>query len=423
VRSYAEAREFGLRAIGLLGRFPSPRSGELAERVDLNMQLAQAYAFTGAHTKALQLLQETERSAEALGDMSRLAYIFHRSAQIFWLQSRPDTADAYSRRTLRHAEELDNARLRFAAMRMLARAGILLSHYDDAIAYLLRYIDLAERDYAPPDLPVIYGYLGVAYARVGSWQRAIDAAQTGLELARTDLTGATHIVARMQLAFVYAELQEWEQALTVAEPVRNVWREEGMTPHSFMLRAVIGRCLTYSASPETGIAEIQAALHWAEEVEHRTQVHAVQMYLAQAQYQAEEYEAARGTAVKAAELAVKTGDRWAGAAALRTEAEAEMRVARPDWGRIEANLIQARDVLRQIRARPDLARTYLALRRLYDRAGQTPWAVDCHFRATTIFEELGMSDELAGAQGRPGGERTGAVVIPGLALTGPNRPA
>jgi len=422
VRSYAEAREFGLRAIGLLGRFPALRQGELTERIDLNVQLAQAYAFTGAHARALQLLQETERSAEALGDMGRLARIFHRSAQIFWLQGDPATADTYSRRTLRHAEELDDAELRFAALRMLARAGIILSNYDDAIAYLLRYIDLAERVFAPPDLPVIYGYLGVAYARVGSWQRAIDAAQRGLDLARTDLTGATHVVARMQLAFVYAELHEWGQALAIAAPVRDTWREEGMTPHAFMLRSVIGRCLTYGDEPQKGPAEIQAALQWAEEVEHRVQVHPVQMILAQCQAQVGAYELALGTAEKAQAMAEKTGDLWTTAVSLRVHAEAEMRASRPDWTRIETNLIRARDILRDIRARPDLARTYLALRRLYDRAGQSAWAVDCHFRATTIFEELGMSDELSLAQGRPGGERTGAVVISGLDLRGPNLP-
>ena len=90
---------------------------------------------------------------------------------------------------------------------------------------------------------------------------------------------------------------------------------------------------------------------------------------------------------------------------------------------IEADLIRARHILRQIRARPDLARTYLALRRLYDRAGQSAWAVDCHFRATTIFDELGMTDELRTAQGKAAGERTGAVVISNLKLVGPNVPA
>ncbi len=420
VRSYAEAREFGLRAIGLLGRFPSLAKLDQAERIDLNLQLAQAYAFTGALPKALQMLQETERMAESLGDMGRLAHIFHRSSQIFWLRGRPDTADDYARRTLRHAEELDDANLRYAALRMLGRAGIALSHYDDAIAYLLRYVDMAEKSGEMDDLPAIYGYLGVAYARVGSWQRAIDAAQKGLELAETAVSGAMRTVARMQLAFIYGELNEWEQALAVAEPARDLWREEGMTPHAFTLRAVIGRCLVQTGQPEKGVSEIQNALKWAEEVDYRVLVHVIHVYLAQAQYAAGMLNEGWGTAVHAAQLAAEAGNRWAEAVALRTQSEIGMKLPRPDWPRIETNLLRAMRILRQIRARPDLARTYLIMRRLYDRAGQSAWAVDCHFRATTIFDELGMVDELRAARGQAAGNRTGAVVIPGLELQGPN---
>jgi DNA-binding SARP family transcriptional activator len=199
VRSYSEAREFGLRAIGLFGRNPNPAQAGITERIDINLQLAQAHAFTGAHHKALEILQETERMAETSGDMKRLARIFHRSAQVFWLRGQAATAGDYTRRTLRHAEEFDDPELRFAALRMMGRVGIVLSSYDDAIAYLLRYIDLAEHGTLPADLPAIYGYLGVAYARVGSWQRAIDAAQKGLEMAGAQLSGEMHVVARMQL--------------------------------------------------------------------------------------------------------------------------------------------------------------------------------------------------------------------------------
>ncbi len=420
VRSYAEAREFGLQAIGLLGRFGNLTRMASSERIDLNLQLAQAYGYTGALPRALELLQETERLAEAAGDLERLGWIFHRSAQIFWLRGQPGTADDYARRTMRQAEELDHAPLRFAALRMLGRAGIALSRYDDAIAYLLRYIDLATGPPGTVDLPAVYGYLGVAYARVGSWQRAIDAAQQGLELADAELAGAIHVVARMQLAFVYAELQEWEQALAVAAPARDLWREEGMTPHAFMLRSVIARCLAHTGLPADSVAELQAALRWAEEVDYRVLVHVVTLYLAQAQYQSDQLDACIGTAGQAAELAARAGNRWAEAVARRVGAEAAMRLPRPDWPTIEAGLLQSLSLLRQVRARPDLARTYLALRRLYDRAGLSPWAVDCHIRATTIFAELGMGDELRDAQGTAAGERTGAVVLPGLTLRGPH---
>ena len=420
VRSYAEAREFGMRAIGLLGRISQPGGGRRTERVDLNLLLAQAYAFSGALPKAMQLLQETERLAEGLGDIERLAQIFQRSSQILWLRGRGAAAADYARRVLRHAEELGSNNLRLAALRMLGRTNILTSRYDDAIAYLLRYIDLTDAGLAPVDLAIMYGYLGVAYARVGSSQRAIDAAQRGLDLVDDEVHGATHVVARMQLAFVYGELREWQQALAVVKPVRGVWREAGMSPHNFMLRAVMGRALVHLGKPEAGLAEIEAALQWARAVDHRLLVHVVVLHLAQSQYTAGLYDTALVTAQEAARMAAAAQDPWAEAIAWRTQAEVAMRLPRPEWHDIEKLLIQARDVLRAIRTRPELARTYLSLRRLYDRAGQVAWAVDCHFRATSIFDELGLVVELKEAQGAPAGERTGAVVLPGLALLGPN---
>lgn len=421
VRSYSEAREFGLRAIGLMGRFPALNQSQRAERLDLTLQLAQAYAYTGALPRALEMLQEAERMAEALGDMARLARIFQRSARIFWLRGHAQSASDYARRTLRHAEELDDASLRLAALRMLGRVAILLSQYDDAISYLLRYIDLSEKTFPPADLPVIYGYLGVAYARVGSWQRAIDSAQKGLGVTSAELPGATHVVARMQLAFVYADLREWGEALTIAEPVRDLWQYEGMSPHLFMLRAVVGRALVHTGHFEAGLAEIEAALKWADEVGYQVLVHLPWLFMGPCLVEADPARALLA-AQRAADMAARIGDRWAEAVALRTQAEIEMRLPRPEWTDIEHKLLAARAALRDIRARPDLARTYLALRRLYDRAGQMAWAVDCHFRATTIFDELGMSDELRAAQGHAAGERTGAVVIPNLKLLGPNQP-
>ncbi len=418
VRSYAEAREFGLQAIGLMGRFPALAQHDRAERIDLNLQLAQAYAFTGDRDKAVQLLHETERVAESLNDTERLAQIFYRSSQLFWLQGKPQIADDYARRTLRRAEELDDAPLRFAALRMLGRCGIALSSYDDAIAYLLRYIDLGKREQLA-DLPAIYGYLAVAYARVGSWKRALDTAQTGVDNAGDLANGAMGIVARMQLAFVYGELYEWENVLQTAVSVQDNWREEGMTPHMMMLRAVIGRAMAYAGRPEAGIAEIQAALTWADGEKYKVLTHVVRGYLAEAYYQAGAVEKGQDMAETAVSQASTAGNRWAEGVNLRVQAICEMHLIHPDWLHIETRLLAAMHLLRDVRARPDLARTYLTLRRLYDRAGQTAWAVDCHFRAITIFEELGMTAELRAAQGQPKGGKNKSGVILGLDLAGP----
>jgi hypothetical protein len=168
---------------------------------------------------------------------------------------------------------------------------------------------------------------------------------------------------------------------------------------------------------------IQLATEWAERAKHRVFHYLPRLFLAESLLIAGQIKRAQSENERALQEARQAGNRWAAGIALKLAAEIGTRFASPDWPQVETNLIHAMNLFRQIRARPDLARTYLSLRRLYDRAGQTAWAVDCHFRATTIFDELGMDEELRLAQGQAAGERKGAVVIHDMPLRGPNVPA
>jgi len=440
-RSYLEARQFGQQAVSLLGRLPGPRQRE--ERLELNLQLAQAYAFSGDLARAHEILLESEHLAHALETPPRLGELFHRMAQVLWLRGQPEAAGDYARRTLRIADELGKPLLQQAALRMLGRVGIALSAFDDAIAYLVRYTKLENSSASPPDLPIVFGYLGVAYSRVGSWARAFDSAKHGVALAeraaeresgtRSDALSQAVSFARMQLAFVYADHQEWDTCLQMVESASasfssqdSTWKDQQdengktLTPLRFMLLGLRGLALAQLGEPRRGIETIRPALNWAEQTDYRVFHYLPRLFLTNCLTQAGEIRSARLEAERVLEAARSAGNRWACGVTLRLLAETIARHPAPDWAQVEGYLIQSMSLLRQVRARPDLARTYLALRKLYDRAGQIAWAVDCHFRATSIFEELGMNKELRHAQGQAASERRGAVVIPGLELKGPN---
>jgi DNA-binding SARP family transcriptional activator/tetratricopeptide (TPR) repeat protein len=426
VRSYREAHQFGLQAISLLGRMPGPQ--QRSERIELNLQLAQAYAFTGDLPHALEILTETEHLATALGQEARLGNIFRRLSQIFWLRGQPEVAGDYARRALRVAEEQKDSNLLGASLRMLGRVGIALSAFDDAIAYLLRYVNL-EVTVPPPDLPIILGYLGNAYGRVGSWQRGLEAAQRGLTMAEAEGSRQTVAFARMQLGFVYADNHQWKACLETLQNAHESLKSSNnsdenevqtLTPALFMLLSLRGRALGHSHQSQQGIEIIRTALEWAEENDYRVFHYLPRIFLAECLNLNKQYARGREEAERALENAREAGNRWAAGIALRILAESLYYSPVPDWTLIEEYLIESMYTLRQVRARPDLARTYLALRRLYDRAGQIAWAVDCHFRATTIFEELNMNEELREAQGQASGERQGAVVISSMRLKGPN---
>ncbi len=425
LRSYAEARQLGLQAVNLLGQVSSVTSR--AQRVEINLQLAQAYAFSGNLTRAIEILNETEHLAYSLGGEAYLGQIFRRAAQFFWLRGQPLTAGDYARRALRFAEELEDIELLSAALRMLGRVSIALSAFDDAIAYLLRYVNLHEERHEalqsplPQDLPIVLGYLGVAYARVGSWERAFASAQRGLDLALQS-HGEEHpttFFARMQLGMVHSDRRDWEQTLQVLAPIPDL-SLEALTPPTYMALSLRGYALAHRGDLQGGLKLLNLTTQWAEIQQHRLFHYLPRLFRAEAMMLLGDLEKGMEDAHSARQEAEKAGNRWAASIALRLLAEIEMRRPNPAWNRIEELLLESMQVLRQVRARPDLARTYLTLRRLYDRAGQIAWAVDCHFRATTIFDELGMIEELREAQGQAAYERRGAVVIPGLPLRGPN---
>ena len=428
LRSYHEARQFGLQAVNLLGQLPGPR--QRSERIDINLQLAQAYAFTGNMQRAIEILNETEHLAVVLGDEARLGQIFRRAAQFFWLRGQPETASDYARRTLRVAEELGDTELLYASLRMLGRVSIALAAFDDAIAHLLRYVNLHDEIIdtdslirPPEDLPIVLGYLGVAYSRVGAWERAVSVSERGLSMAEAGSGGsldATTIFARMQLAMVQAGIRRWDECLNILSPIPEVQDFDELTPPLYMVLGLRGYALAQKNEAKDGAQLIQSAVNWAEQVSHRVFHYLPRLFLAECLLLAREIQPAFREVEIALQEAKLLGNRWALGIALKLKADISSRLPNPNWTQVESDLIDSMHLLRQIRARPDLARTYLSLRRLYDRAGQIAWAVDCHFRATTIFDELEMDKELRFAQGKAARERQGAVVIPNLPLRGPN---
>ncbi len=421
IHSYHEARQFGSQAVSLLGRQTGPKQNQ--ERIDLNLQLAQAYAFSGDLVRAQEMIEQAEQLAAQINDEERLGRIFRRAAQVFWLRSNPKAASDYAHRALRVAEEQQDVGLLRAALRMLGRTSIALAAFDDAIAYLMRYVNLEEEQKLQyhPNLLVVYGYLGIAYARVGSWERALETAERGVALAREQGVPSTIAFAMAPLAYVHAARHHWDACGATLSflPELQIASSE-FTPLRFVLTGLHGLVTAHLGKPAEGVVIIRKALQWVGQNEYRVFHYLPRIFLAESLELAGEFIAAKSEAQEALEAARAEGNRWAEGVTLRLLAEIISRTEKPDWLIVEECLIESLRILRRIRARPDLARTYLALRRLYDRAGQTAWAVDCHFRATSIFDELGMVEERRLAQGQAAGERKGAVVILDMGLRGPN---
>ncbi len=397
VRSYHEAKACALEVLRLWRQQGHDRGTDEAARIDVNLQVAQAYSLSNLPDEALPLLEETRRLAEQMGDPHRLARVLVRLAQVFWHRGNPQAAQDHARAALRWAETAGDQDTYAAALRMLGRTEIVLSAFDDAIITLRRHLD--EVDASDHRQAVVWSYLAVAWARVGQWLHAFEAAQRAVQVAESHHSPSSLAVAYMHLAFVQAERRYWTPAAENAQRGLELTAGLTFTPVHFMAQAVYAYARGHLGSLEEAVQLLENILEEARRENYRVLVYLPHYFLGMVYYHHRAYREALQHARHALTLARAAGDRWAQAVALRLEADTLSALPHPDWQAIEDRLVRSVTILRQVRARPDLARSYLSLRRLYDRAARMAWAVDCHFRALRIFEELGMVEELRSAQG------------------------
>ncbi len=400
IRSYHEARACALEALRLWRQKPGPDDADALARVDVNLQLAQAYSLSNLTDEALTLLEETRRLAEQMGDPARMGRVLVRLAQVFWQRGDPQAARDHARAALRWAQTADDQETRAAALRMLGRANIVLSAFDDAIMALRQHLD--EFPSTDPRQAVVWSYLGVARARVGRWEQAFDAARRAVHLAESRRSPSHMAMAYMHLAFIQAERRQWAAAIETARRSLDLTEGLGFTPVYFMAQAIHAYAEGHLGPLERAEKALNDVLSLAEQERFRVLVHLIPYFLASVYLHHRRF----GDALREARVAVSkaeaAGDRWATAVALRVESDAMSALPHPDWPAVEERLVRSVTILRQVRGRPELARSYLSLRRLYDRAARMAWAVDCHFRALSIFEELNMVEELRAAQGQAG---------------------
>lgn len=417
IRSYHEARACALEALRLWRQKSGPDDANTLARMDVNLQLAQAYSLSNLTDEALALLEETRRLAEQSGDPARMGRVLIRLAQVFWQRGDPQAARDHARAALRWSQTADDQETRAAALRMLGRANIVLSAFDDAIMTLRRHLDEFPAD--DPRQAVVWSYLGVARARVGHWEQAFDAARRAVHLAESRRSPSHMAMAYMHLAFIQAERRQWTAAVETARRSLDLTEGLGFTPVFFMAQAIHAYATGHLATLEPAEKALKDILALAEQERFRVLVHLVPYFLASVYFHHQRFREALREARVAVSQAEAVGDRWAAAVALRLEGDAMSALPHPDWPAVEERLVRSVTILRQVRGRPELARSYLSLRRLYDRAARMAWAVDCHFRALSIFEELNMVEELRAAQGQAGMKTRPAKAAISAPLAGP----
>jgi class 3 adenylate cyclase/predicted ATPase len=152
-------------------------SGEPDEATaDLAARLGVAYAFTGDHERAAELLGQAIDMAEALALHDTLTRAFSAQAIVSIVRGRPEEATAYLKHGLTIAREQELWERRYNLLFNLSDISFQRDRYSDALEYLAETLELARRRGSRPGEWSVLAETTHPLAMLGRWDEALAVA-------------------------------------------------------------------------------------------------------------------------------------------------------------------------------------------------------------------------------------------------------
>ena len=305
-RSYAEAAEIG-RALLEICRETPAQTGP-AEQLELNLQLALAYAFAGSAAEALSRLETAGRLAESLDDPARASEVALRIAQNYWVRGDAPAARRHAERALALGQVSPDAARETAVLRLLGRIAVAQGYFEIAVNYLNKSLAGEANRLNQAN---IHGYLATAYGHLGQADAAVTALETALRLARELQSPALLAVMRVNAAVAWNALDNWAEARALAAQGLEECLAHEIGVYAFIARAVLGRALHFLGDPAQSRQHLRLADEWAETHNYRLFRYLIPLYRAEIALREGDAAAAKTHAARALALAAQTGNRWA----------------------------------------------------------------------------------------------------------------
>jgi class 3 adenylate cyclase/tetratricopeptide (TPR) repeat protein len=331
-------------------------------------------------------------------DRVRLAWIHYWTGRIHYIRGNPSEAMEYYERTLTAAQELGDRRLILVASAMMGTAFATLGQWGNAEKFLGQAVPILEQAGEWREWCLASGYLGVAIAAGGDYERGLAVMRQGLDRAvelggwnliastRTLLCAVYLVNERMhELAVAAREAIEasersGEQVILCVGLGFRSWAEGRLGDHASALAG-----MERSRKIATGLGKVLLGDWFA--------VARADVALCAGQV---------GTAVALAEEAVtaakQTDDVFSGGLAHRVWARALAVAVPPQYGAAQAHLATSLELLESGRARLQAAHTHMVWGDICRDLGDFPAAIGHFGAALRQFTESLLEEESERAE-------------------------
>ncbi len=394
----AEATTYYEQALALArGLPPSPDAHRAV--IDATLKLA------GVGATREDIIERDRANLDAAGDLARnlldeprLARVLYWLGRLAYTRSQPATAIDYARQSLDIAERLGDDALAAPPVNLMGRILWTRSEFTQASELLERSVEQMRRLGNKTEEATAAGFVGFARAFMGEFDRALAYADRGLRLAREIQNPYAEAAAYQYRGTIRGGRGEWDLALEDLANASRLGERIGDLFRVLMAKIYSGLAHTMAGDP----AQARVVLDECEAVRRQiTTTFALawqKSFLALALHALGEPGDVPPLCEEAIRLADAAGDRFIGAIARRTFANALVSARPPDPTKAEELLLEAIRMQEEIGNRPELARSYASYARVLGARGAREQARQVLAKALTMLEEMGMARDLAQAR-------------------------
>jgi len=361
-------------------------------RIEAILKLASVSTRRDQYERDLRNLEEARRLAEGSGSREQLCRVLYWIGRMNYVLGHFDRGVESAEQALRVAEALGNDdALTAEPVNLLARLHCLRGEPRQASEYGARNVGQMHRLGNRVEEAAVSGVLAFAYGAHGRYRVAIEAADYGVEKARSLEHLPTLAASYMYRAVVegwFGRLQrsvsDFEQSLAIAVRAGDVFRR-------YLVHGWRGEAYLLCDEDAAAERELRQAIALGDQIGTSFHRGAFQAFLARVWLRAGLVEEAQRETEEAVRVATQTGQPWSRSIALRVHAETLLAGAPGQVARAEEAVRTAIGIQAQRECRCDLAWSYLVLGQVLHAKGDAEGAAAAYLVANRAFEDMGIA--------------------------------
>jgi len=393
-----QARAFYEQALMIARRLPPSSATAVQSEMQAILRLAAVSATRQDIDRDLSNLAQAQAKAQESGDermQARLLYWFGRHHYVL---GNPETALSRATQSLQIADRIGEDAIAALPVNLMGRIHAFRAEFRTAGELLERSVRQMRLLDNKREESTAAGLAGWVLGEQGEFDRARTYADDGIRLAQE-----IHDPFAESAAFLYRGLigiasgnlpqaeADFATARRVAERVEDRLRV-------YLAVWLQGQAYSMAGNHRLGRVLLEESLARAGQIGTKFFLAGPKAALANCLVAAGEIRAARALCQEALEIARETGDRFFGALANRALGLALAEPSPADCEGAERAIQEAIRVQKEIRAAPELARSYVSYSRLLHRLGRPDDAAPYAGEAFRIFRQLGMTWDLAAVE-------------------------